>query len=170
MAIQNPEEVNFCVRCGNRLVRVERFGGLRPVCPVCEWVYFADPKVAAAVLVEQSGAVLLVRRANDPLRGLWTLPAGFIDAGEDPLEAALRECLEETGLKVHITGLLDVLFGQEHPRGAHILIVYTAQVLSGELTPGDDVDQVAFFGLDDLPPLAFTTTVKILERAHKVQD
>ncbi len=170
MAIQSLEEVNFCIRCGNRLVRVERFGAVRPVCPVCEWVYFADPKVAAAALVEQAGAVLLVRRVNDPQRGLWTLPAGFIDAGEDPVEAAVRECFEETGLKVRITGLLDVLFGQEHPRGAHILIVYQAEGLGGEMKPSDDVDQVGFFGLDNLPPLAFTTTQKIMERLRQAQS
>ncbi len=170
MANQRLEEVNFCIRCGNRLVRVERFGSVRPVCPVCEWIYFADPKVAAAALVEQAGAVLLVRRVNDPQRGLWTLPAGFIDAGEDPAEAAVRECLEETGLQIRITGLVDVLFGQEHPRGAHILIVYKAEGLGGELRPSDDADQVAFFGLDDLPPLAFSTTIKVLDRLRQAQS
>ena len=66
-----------------------------------------------AVLVEDDGQVLLVRRANEPQRGLWTLPAGFVDAGEDPVLAAERECLEETGLRVKITGLLDVIFGLE---------------------------------------------------------
>jgi len=95
---------------------------------------------------------------------LWTLPAGFIDAGEDPREALARECLEETGLTVRPTELFDVLYGQEHPRGAHILIVYRAQVISGNSLPGDDVDGVGFFGRDDLPPLAFSTTQKILRK------
>ena len=146
------------------MTQAERFGRLRPVCPACDWVYFADPKVAAAALAEQDGRVLLVRRLNDPQRGLWTLPAGFIDAGEDPAQAAERECLEETGLQVHILGLQDVLFGQEHPRGAHILIVYRVEILGGKLRPGDDVDQVAFFARHELPPLAFSTTQKILNR------
>jgi ADP-ribose pyrophosphatase YjhB (NUDIX family) len=139
-----------------------KFGRARPVCPQCGWIYFADPKVAAAVLVVRSGEVLLVRRANDPARGLWTLPAGFVDAGEDPAEAAVRECLEETGLEVGITGLVDVLFGLEHPRGAHIIIFYRAEVLSGALQPGDDVDRVDFFPAQELPPLAFSTTRRIL--------
>ena len=82
-------QINFCPRCG-----------LHAVCPQCDWIHFEDPKVAAAVLVEQDGRVLLVRRVNEPYRGLWTLPAGFIDAGEDPAQAAERECLEETGLTV----------------------------------------------------------------------
>jgi ADP-ribose pyrophosphatase YjhB (NUDIX family) len=106
--------------------------------------------------------VLLVRRANDPERGKWTLPAGFVDAGEDPARAAERECLEEAGLIVHVNSLLDVLYGQEHARGAHIIIFYQAEILSGSLRPGDDVDDVDFFSKDQLPPLAFKTTQKVL--------
>jgi ADP-ribose pyrophosphatase YjhB (NUDIX family) len=114
-------------------------------------------------LIEGTEGVLLVRRANDPQRGLWTLPAGFVDAGEDPVVAAERECLEETGLQVRVTGLLDVLSGQEHPRGAHIVIFYRGEILGGNLLPGDDVDRVAFFERNALPPLAFNTTVRILQ-------
>ena len=165
MAVVGSEEVNFCLRCGNPLAQAERFGRLRPVCPACGWVYFADPKVAAAALILQAGQVLLVRRANDPQRGKWTLPAGFVDAGEDPVEAVQRECLEETGLEVRVTALLDVLFGQEHPRGSHLLIVYRVDILGGELQPGDDVDQAAFFQPGNLPPLAFQTTYQILRHS-----
>lgn len=155
-------EVNYCIRCGAGLIQRQRFGAVRPVCPQCDWTYFPDPKVAAAALIESDGQVLLVRRANDPQRGLWTLPAGFIDAGEHPAQAVERECLEETGLRVRVCALLDVLHGQEHPRGAHILIVYRAQTLSGYLQAGDDVDQVDYFPLDGLPPLAFESTQRIL--------
>jgi 8-oxo-dGTP diphosphatase len=151
------------MRCGTRLHLEPRFGAQRPVCPACGWVYFADPKVAAAVLVEQDGRVLLARRVSQPQRGLWTLPAGFVDAGEDPAEAARRECLEETGLEVRITGLLEVAYGQEHPRGAHIFIIYRAEVTGGTLAAADDVDAAAFFSYDDLPPLAFETTQRILK-------
>lgn len=159
------DEVNYCPRCGTALVVEDRFGRMRPVCPNCEWVFFPDPKVAVAVLIEKGEEILLVRRVNDPRRGLWTLPAGFIDAGEDPVLAAERECFEETGLKIKVGELLDVLSGQEHPRGAHIIIFYRAAVLSGSLKAGDDADKVGFFPRDDLPPLAFSTTQKVLRRS-----
>jgi len=113
-------------------------------------------------LIEQNGRVLLVRRAVDPQRGLWTLPAGFIDAGEDPIMAVQRECLEETGLEIAVTGLIEVLYGLEHPRGAHILLVYRTEIMGGELLPGDDVDGADFFSRNDLPALAFSTTRKVL--------
>ena len=157
-------EVNFCQRCGSPMSRQERSGRLRPVCPRCDWIYFPDPKVAAAVLIKKEGRILLVRRATEPERGKWTLPAGFVDAGEDPACAAERECLEETGLSVQVSGLVDVIYGLEHTRGAHFVIFYRAEIVSGSLTPGDDVDGADFFGPDDLPPLAFQTTLKILNR------
>jgi len=158
------ERVNFCPRCGAAVKFETRFGKIRPICPQCNWIYFPDPKVAAAVLIQQDGRVLLVRRLHEPFRGLWTLPAGFVDASEDPARAAERECLEETGLTVRVTTVLDVVAGQEHPRGANILIVYRAEVVNGDLRASDDVDQAAFFPCNDLPPLAFVATQRILAR------
>jgi ADP-ribose pyrophosphatase YjhB (NUDIX family) len=159
----NPDEVNFCLRCGTALILADRYGRQRKTCPACNWVYFADPKVAVATLILQDNKVLLVRRGIDPARGRWTLPAGFVDAGEDPVRAAERECLEEAGIQVQVSGLLTVLYGQEHPRGAHIIIFYQAEIVSGQLHPGDDVDQVAFFDRSDLPPLAFQSTRQVLD-------
>ncbi|MBN2147072.1 MAG: NUDIX hydrolase [Anaerolineales bacterium] len=137
---------------------------MRLSCPSCNWVYYPDPKVAATALVTQDNGILLVKRLNDPQRGLWTLPGGFVDAGEDPAQSAERECLEETGLQVQVTRLLDVLAGQEHPRGAHILIVYLAEVIGGTLQPQDDAEDARFFPSLHLPPLAFRSTEQIIQR------
>lgn len=159
------DQVNYCPCCGTAVLLQLRFGRERPVCPACDWVYFPDPKVAAAMLIEHNDQVLLVRRAIDPMRGHWSLPAGFVDAGEDPQQAVIRECWEETGLQVHVDGLLDVIFGQEHPRGAHIVIFYRGHVMAGEIQAGDDVDAAAFFSRDELPSLAFASTRKILQQS-----
>jgi ADP-ribose pyrophosphatase YjhB (NUDIX family) len=155
-------QINFCPRCGTHITLENKFGKVRPVCPSCGWMHFADPKVAAAVLVEQDGRVLLVRRVNEPFRGLWTLPAGFVDAEESPASAAARECLEETGLSVRVTRVLEVVAGREHPRGADFVIVYAAHVESGNLLAADDADAAAWFAPSELPPLAFQATKKIL--------
>lgn len=156
-------EYNYCPHCATQLNLEERFGKLRPVCPACGWIHFVDPKVAAAVLVIQDGRVLLVRRVNEPFRGLWTLPAGFVNGGEDPAQAAERECLEETGLSVRVTRVYDIVSGREHPRGADFVIIYQAEVLGGELRADDDTDAVEWFDRSCLPPLAFLATQKVLK-------
>ncbi len=156
--VNDASLVNFCPLCGTKLVIWSRSKEDRLSCPACGWVYYADPKVAAAVLVEQNNQVLLTRRVNEPFRGMWSLPAGFVNAYEDPARAAERECLEETGLVVTVTGLLDVVSGREHPRGADFIIIYRAEISGGKLSAGDDADQVGFFDRGQLPPLAFRAT------------
>ena len=152
----------FIIKIIESETHIDKFDMLRPVCPQCGWIYFQDPKVAAAVLIEQDGRVLLVRRSHEPFRGLWTLPAGFVNGGEDPAQAGARECLEETGLSVRVTHVLDVIAGREHERGADFIIVYHAEVVSGELVPADDADAAEWFTRDALPTLAFKATQKIL--------
>lgn len=159
-----PEsDFKYCPRCTTLLEQKFLFGQTREVCPNCKWIHFVDPKVAAAVLLIQNDRVLLVRRVNEPFRGLWTLPAGFINGGEDPAEAAARECLEETGLSVSVKRVYEIVAGREHPRGADFVIVYEAEVLSGELKADDDADAVEWFDKSNLPPLAFRATQKVLQ-------
>ena len=152
----------FCMKCGAELVVRHQLGQDRPTCPSCGWIFFADPKVAAAVIVEREGQVLLTRRVNQPFQGLWSLPAGFVNANEDPARAAERECLEETGLIVQVTALVDVIAGREHSRGADMVVLYRARITGGQLQPGDDADMADFFAYDHLPPLAFLATRKAL--------
>jgi ADP-ribose pyrophosphatase YjhB (NUDIX family) len=154
----------YCPVCGEPLTRRRVEGRDRPFCEACDRTFFQDPKVAAAVFALREGEVLLVQRVHTPERGKWTLPAGFVDDGEDPERAARRECLEETGLQVEVTRLVDVLFGKEHSRGASIVIVYAGSLGGGKPIPGRDVGAVQFFGPEELPPLAFDATKEILDR------
>ena len=112
--------------------------------------------------------MLLVRRVNEPFRGLWSLPAGFVDADEDPARAAERECLEETGLTVRAKRVLDIIAGREHPRGADFVIVYKGEVLSGDLKAADDADEAGWFDRAELPILAFKATQTVLRNTQQV--
>lgn len=116
------------------------------------------------LLEREDGFILLVQRANEPFKGLWTLPAGFVNAGEDPAAAAVRECLEETGLMVQITGLIEIVSGREHTRGSDFVIFYRGQVISGVLCADDDALDTAWFNRAALPELAFKSTTHILTR------
>jgi len=162
--LSRPLELNYCPHCGHALEGRDAFGRVRRFCPACERIVFREHKVAAGVLVEREGELLLVRRRMGPRSGAWTFPAGFVDFDEDPAEAAVRECREETGLEVEISGLLDVIAGREHVRGADIVIVYLARLLGGELKAGDDADGVAFFAPDRLPQLAFRATQAAVDK------
>jgi ADP-ribose pyrophosphatase YjhB (NUDIX family) len=145
------------------LSQKEIFGKVRRFCEGCAYIHFANPKVAAVVFIEQDHQVLLVQRAMPPEVGKWGLPAGYIDLGEDPQAAAIRETLEETGLTVKITRLLDVMFntGQTPPV---IIIIYAAQIVAGQLLPADDASDARWFNAADLPDLAFESTRLILTR------
>lgn len=136
----------------------------RPTCPNCGWVHYEDPKVAAGVVALSDNRILLVRRVMDPYAGQWSIPAGFVNAYEDPAQAAIRECREETGLLVELGGLFDMLTGREHSRGADILLVYHARVVGGLLQAADDADGADWFPLDKLPELAFASTKKVIAK------
>jgi 8-oxo-dGTP diphosphatase len=155
-------DIAYCPLCGTRVTHEPRFGRQRPVCPACGYIHFTDPKVAAAVLVEQEGRVLLIQRGNPPGQGLWSVPGGFVDADEDPARAAERECLEETGLSVRVTRLLDVVVDREFSNSADFVIYYLGEAISGQIQADDDAVAVEWFPRSSLPSLAFESVKYVL--------
>lgn len=111
------------------------------------------------VVVEQD-RLLLVRRGVPPGKGLWALPAGYVDAGEDPRDAAAREALEETGLQVSVGRVVDVYPSRVTGghRGASFFLAFEAAVVGGELAAADDALEAGFFAAHELPELAFDST------------
>lgn len=160
-----PLEMNYCPCCGHALEDRFVFGRVRRKCPACGFIFFRDPKVAAGVLAEKDHQVLLVRRLYEPHVGDWALPAGFVEIDEGPVQAALRELTEETGLIGKITGVVGTYHVESDPRGSIVMILYHAQVVGGELIAGDDAQEVRFFEADNLPAnLAFASTKRALLR------
>lgn len=157
-----PSTIRFCPLCGATLVRrpVPPDHREQAVCPACTFVFYLNPKVVAATIPEDDGRILLTRRSIDPGRGLWTFPGGFVDFGETVTDAAIRETLEETGLSVELTGLLNVF---TYP-GAPIIIVYQARATSGTITCCDENDAVEWVPLGEIPweRLAFPSTREAL--------
>ena len=150
------------MRCAASLATRQVAGKPRRACPACGWVHFVEPKIGVGVMVVEGGRLLLVRRAMDPEKGKWSLPAGYLDYGESPIETAVREAREETGLEVRVTGLVDA-FHNPPGAGASVFLLYRATRTGGEPRAGDDADAVAFFGRDDLPSLAFASTFAAVE-------
>jgi 8-oxo-dGTP diphosphatase len=160
-------EPEHCTRCGGTLATRELDGRPRHVCMACGAVSYVNPVPAAAVVVLKDETILLVKRAIEPKRGLWSLPAGFIEIDETPRECAVREVKEETGLDVELDGLVDVASVFDDPRYVCLLVVFRAHTVGGRLEPGDDAAEVGYFGADALPPLAFKTHTRIIEQVLK---
>lgn len=135
-------------------------GVLRPTCPACGFIAYRNPAPACGVLLQRDGTILLARRAHEPRMGAWGIPAGFMEYGEHPERTAVREALEETGLRVRLSGLFGVYAGRDDPRTRAVLILYHGRATGGRLQAGDDAIEVGWFPLDRLPrPIAF--------RAHR---
>ena len=157
----------FCPSCATPLGEKEVAGRPRPVCSKCDRVVFYDPKVAATCIVERDGKVLMVRRGNQPGYGLWSMPGGYVDRGEVVEEAAAREVLEETGLKVEVHQLVGLYSEAGHPV---IVAAFAALELGGQLKTGPETLDVGFFSPEDLPPLAFPRDTQILARWRAFRD
>lgn len=149
----------FCPRCGGTLVWrvVKPTEPQRLVCEGCGFVFYLDPKVAACTICMVDGGIVLLRRTIEPRIGTWVFPGGFVDRGEPVAAAAVRETLEESNLRVTLTGILDVysFTGSEV-----VVVVYAAEVVGGTLSPGDECDAARAFPPEAIPwgELAFEST------------
>ncbi len=142
----------FCIACGGALISSlpSDSGGSPLVCSRCGLPTYQDPKVAVAVAVrDRDGQVLLMRRAQrDQAHGLWILPGGHVDRGEELTSAALREVREETGLRVDLGRLLGVY---SYPGNPVVLVAYAALSLGGDYRASREALEMNFFPPAQIP-------------------
>jgi 8-oxo-dGTP diphosphatase len=116
------------------------------------------------VVFNDDGRLLMVRRGRGASRsGLWSIPAGFVDYGEEIRTAAARELLEETGLIADVGDVVFVASNFHDPAKLTVGIWFAGTVTGGTLEAGDDADAVGWFDLGNLPPLAFDTDAAFIE-------
>jgi len=103
--------MNFCSHCGQPVTLRVPEGDHRPryVCAACGTIHYQNPRIVAGCVPEHEGRILLCRRAIEPRRGYWTIPAGFMENGETTQDAARRESMEEALADVEIGSLLAVV-------------------------------------------------------------
>lgn len=113
-------------------------------------------------------SVLLIERANEPFKGCWAFPGGFMEMDEDAEDCAKRELKEETGMEVRSLEYLGTFSEvNRDPRGRTITIAYYAVVEKSDVIGADDASQAKWFPIDSIPSLAFDHE-EILRAALKV--
>lgn len=133
------------------------------------------PCLGVGAIAVSGGRLLLVRRAKEPGRGLWSLPGGHVEGGEYLADALRREVKEETGLDVEVGGLAGIF---EVLGEAHLVVLdFTVNVTGGQPRPGGDALEARWVDLDAVPALPctprFVETLRawgVLPSAHEQRD
>jgi len=111
---------------------------------------YQNPALAVDAAVRCGDTVLLIQRGNPPWKGTWALPGGFVDYGEDPEVAVLRELKEETGLDGDIVKLIDVKGDPNRDPRKHIVSIVYEVNAEGEPVGGDDAADARFWPISDV--------------------
>jgi ADP-ribose pyrophosphatase YjhB (NUDIX family) len=159
--------MKYCSECGVAVEwRIPEGDSLpRHVCPACGVIHYQNPKLVVGSIPEWEDRILLCRRAIEPRRGLWTLPAGYLELGETVAQGAIRETLEEANARVDITQLFALL---SIPHISQVYVLFRARLLDADFHPGAETSEVALFAEADIPwdRLAFATVRSTLEHYY----
>ena len=131
---------------------------------------YKSPKLTTDGAIVTDGKILLIKRKNEPYKGKWALPGGFVEYGEKVEDAVIREVLEETGLKTKIREIVGVYSDPgRDPRGHTVSIIYLLDILEGELKGGDDAEEAKFFDINNLPDLCFDHNIILVDIKRRVE-
>ncbi len=142
---------------------------LRLLCPDCGYVAYENPKIVVGSVALLDGRILLCRRAIEPRKGFWTLPAGYLELNETPEQGTLREAWEEARARLSLDGLLAVF---SIPRISQIQLIYRARLTSPEIAAGPESAEVGMFNWDDIPwdDIAFPSVHWALDRYREIGE
>lgn len=163
--------MRFCPACGGPVERrvPELDDRERHVCAACGTVHYDNPKIVVGSVCTLGDRLLICRRAIEPRRGLWTIPAGYMELGETPEEGARREAFEEARAVIAIEGLIAVY---SLPRIDQVQLLYRARLTRPEVDAGPESLEVRLIPWQDIPwnELAFPTVGWVLRRALELRS
>ncbi len=120
----------------------------RLVCPDCGFINYENPKIVVGSVCIWEGKILLCRRAINPRRGFWTIPAGYLELNEDAETGAIREAKEEACADIEIDALLAVY---NVTRISQVQLIYRATLPSPTIAAGEESLEVGLFSWDEIP-------------------
>jgi ADP-ribose pyrophosphatase YjhB (NUDIX family) len=145
--------MKFCSECGSRVARqwVADEGRERHVCTTCRIVHYENPRIIVSCSVCWDGKVLLCRRSQEPARGKWNVPSGYLECGETLEQGAARETLEETGVRIdpaalELHGVINMVDINQ------VAVGFRVEVFDKPiLRPGPECLEAAFFAEEEFP-------------------
>lgn len=150
--------MKFCPACAGPIELRVPPGEDRPrhVCQACGRIHYQNPRVVVGAVCTWEERILLCRRAIDPRKGFWTLPAGFLEQGESTADGAKREAWEEARARLEVKDLLALY---DLPHISQVQVFFRAPLVSGDVAPGPESLEVGLFAWDEIPwdDLAFPT-------------
>lgn len=166
-----PERNRFVPSPGPNFVRRVPDGDTheRHVCAQCEYIHYANPKIVVGSVVADNDCIMLCRRAIEPRKNFWTLPAGYLEEHETPHDGAVREAREEACAEISIDTLLAV-YSVPHISQVHLM--YRARLAKEGFSAGPESLEVKLFAWDEIPwaDLAFPSVKWALEHWKESKD
>ncbi len=154
----------FCPLCKYYLRKIQVDGRKRLVCQKCGWINYKNPlPVAVCVAKNREDKILITKRNLKPGINKWALPGGFIESGESPEIACLRELEKETGLKGKIKRLIGIYVQKTREYGSVLVIGYEVSVFKNYLSLNNELKDAKFFSKETLPHIPFSSHREIIE-------
>jgi mutator protein MutT len=156
----------YCPFCKKRLHRGMTDGARRLFCGNCGWIKYENPvPVAVCVAVNGEGEILITKRRYNPGKNAWALPGGFIEKGETPSQACLRELKEETDIDGRIEKLAGVYVHKTTEYGNILIIGYVVKAINGEVRVSDELKEARFVPAKNLPRIPFKSHREMIRQA-----
>lgn len=146
----NNKRLHYCPRCGALFEKKELGKFTRQICAHCDFISYLNPAPGVTVLIRSPGKKILIGKRSQTARygNKWCLPGGYIEYEETFIETAHREVWEETGLEIHIEGIVNVVSNLLDDYHHTIVIILIADVSGGRQRPGDDLTQLQWIDRD----------------------